>query len=159
MNSHTSWLQLMKKKHALSQICRGGGGPLAKFCHFLRPECHHLWHSALPGLLQAAWGTYSRNTSGISSRQQKNPARQPTCYFSSSTLAGLSLWDMTPLAWLASLLACRSDHEVGRGVLIRSAATVPAASPVPWNSLLRWNCRPLKSVPYKKKECIAISLH
>lgn len=113
--------------------------------------CRCLWHSALPRLLQAAWGTCSRNTSGISSRQQKNPAWQPTCYFSSSVLAGLSLRDMTPLAWLASPLACRSDHEVGRGVLsIRSAPTVPA-SPVPWNSLLRWNCRPLKSMPYKKR--------
>lgn len=147
-----------EKSCVIPDLCGGEGGPLAKFYHFLRPECHHLWHSALPGLLQAAWGTYSRNTSGISSRQQKNPAWQPTCYFSSSTLAGLSLRDMTPLAWLASPLACRSDHEVGRGVLIRSAPTAPA-SPAPWNSLLRWNSRPLKSVPYKKKECIAISLH
>lgn len=97
-----------------------------------------LWHSALPKLLQTAWGTYSGNTSGISLHQQKNPAQQPTCYFSSSVLAGLPLWDLTPQAWLAVPLACSSDQEeVGRDVLsIRSAPTLPAL-PVPWNSSRR----------------------
>lgn len=75
------------------------------------------------------------------------------CYFSNSILAALSLWDLTPQAWLASLLACSSDHEVGQGIRSIRSISTPLALPVSPELLAEVKLQAPKKRALQNMEC------